>query len=225
MDTVAVLFGGLGPAIGFLLLVFLSGFNLSLIFFPRSTSLRIIDRLVYSTLLSISSGIAFVLFMDIVLDVNTPTRTISLIICVFAELALMFWGVTRWYRDRRLQDRREPQLPAEERQILKDAFDAVIEKPREIPVRLAEIPKRPVVQPGFRQKEIQKRMEFKLRVEPIRKLQREILRDMDMIHVTPDSFSRSKKNMENIRIPEKSDVRKRLADVNDEVKDLDWLYD
>jgi len=436
MDTVAVLFEGGRLAFGFLLLVFLSGFNLSLIVFPRSTSLRMIDRLVYSTLLSISSVIAFVLFMNIVLEVNTTTRTISLISCVLAELALIFWGVRRWYRDSPSKDRGGPQLPAdsqrdqrydtreinaakdrfrkdtrtrvvyhehqqsslthidhsylldageeiavqqveehklkvtdrvilqppyprtryfelvireynedglslvddlqiypvyvtrrpdrtisgagtphisgrihkktsttevqwiyshdfhifaiihaedtldqlvdrilgkldeialslksgvpasspaEERQILKDAFDAVIEKPREIPVGAVEIPKRPLIEPGVEPKlvprqviepgielqelpkravqqgvvakEIQKRMDYKLRVEPIRKLQREILRDMDMFHLTPDSFGRSRKPMENIKISEKSDVRKRLADVKEEVRDLDWLYE
>jgi hypothetical protein len=42
-----------------------------------------------------------------------------------------------------------------------------------------------------------------------------------MFGITPDSFGKSKKNRENIKIPEKMDVIKRLADVEEEVQDLD----
>src|SRR5665647_616785 len=80
MDTVAVLLDTLRIVFGFFLLLFLPGFNLSLIFFPRSSDLSIINRLVYSTVLSISSVIALVLFMDVVLGVNTTPRNITLFI-------------------------------------------------------------------------------------------------------------------------------------------------
>ena len=86
-----------------------------------------------------------------------------------------------------------------------------------------KIPKRTQIQPLTQPKEILRHPEQKLGVEPIRKLQKEIVRDMDMFHITPDSFSKSKKNIENIIIPKKSDVDKKLADVEEEVKDLDWL--
>src|SRR5665647_2054337 len=80
MDTGAAFIEVMRVVFGFLLLLFLPGFNLSLLFFPRSSDLSIIDRLVYSTVLSISSVIALVLFMDVVLGVNTTPRNITLFI-------------------------------------------------------------------------------------------------------------------------------------------------
>ena len=55
MDIVGIILDGLRIVFGFLLVLFLPGFSLSLIYFPRSKDLRIIERLVYSTVLSIGS--------------------------------------------------------------------------------------------------------------------------------------------------------------------------
>jgi len=56
-------------------------------------------------------------------------------------------------------------------------------------------------------------------------LQKEILHDLNMFGITPDSFGKSKGNIENIKIPKKMDVNKLLADVEEEMKDLSWLYE
>ena len=63
-----------------------------------------------------------------------------------------------------------------------------------------EIPKRPTVQILGDPKEIDRK-----------KLQKEILHDLNMFGITPNSFGKSKKNRENIKIPEKMDISKRLA--------------
>ena len=117
MDTVAVLLDTLRIVFGFFLLLFLPGFNLSLIFFPRSSDLSIINRLVYSTVLSISSVIALVLFMDVVLGVNTTPRNITLFICVFSEIVLLVWWCERWYLNSRLKNRLEPRLSADYQKV------------------------------------------------------------------------------------------------------------
>lgn len=77
-------------------------------------------------------------------------------------------------------------------------------------------PKRPEVRPGTEQKERDQR-----------KLQKEILRDLNLFAITPGSFKQSGKNIENITIPKKVDVDKILAELeNDEDwQDLDWLYE
>src|SRR5665647_1128680 len=113
METVELLFEGVRLAFGFLILLFLSGFNFSLIFFPRSAELSITDRLVYSALMSVSSLIAFVLFMDIVFDVDTMIRNVSLIICFFAEIVLLFWWYERWHLNSPLKDGGGPHLAAD----------------------------------------------------------------------------------------------------------------
>jgi hypothetical protein len=119
MDIVAVLIEVLRVTFGFLLLLFLPGFNLSLIFFPRWSDLNIIDRLVYSTVLSISSVIALVLFMDVVLGVNTTPRNITLFICVFSLGVLLVWWCERFYLNSRLKKRLEPQLTADYEKLQK----------------------------------------------------------------------------------------------------------
>jgi len=97
MDVVAILLDGLRAAFGFLLLLFVPGFTISLLFFPRLTDLRLIERLVYSTVLSIGSVIVIVLFMDVFLGVNTTATNITLFILAFSALALIIWLCERWY--------------------------------------------------------------------------------------------------------------------------------
>ena len=60
-----------------------------------------------------------------------------------------------------------------------------------------------------------------------RKLQKEILRDLNLFAITPGSFKQSGKNIENITIPKKADVDKILAELekDEDWQDLDWLYE
>jgi hypothetical protein len=68
-------------------------------------------------------------------------------------------------------------------------------------------------------------MENKLVVDSIRKLQKDILRDLDMFGLTPDSFRKPGKDIQNVKIPKKADVNKKLASAKEEITDLDWLYE
>ena len=87
------------------------------------------------------------------------------------------------------------------------------------------IPALPNVQPRMLSKKNLTPAENKLEVASIRKLQKNILRDLNMFDLTPDSFKRSQKNIENIRIPKKADVNKKLSEAEQEMMDLDWLYE
>jgi hypothetical protein len=191
MDTLAVIFEGLRIFFGFFLVLFLPGFTISLVYYPRSTDLSLIDRLVYSTILSVGSVMVSVLFMKFVLGENTTPRNIALFICVLCEIALCLWWCERWY------------LNSRSKNILDPRISAGIMKKLDAP----------------------KHLEFKFIVAQVRKLQKEIVRERDMFSITPDSFDTSKKNIEHIRIPQKSDVDKKLAEVEDEMHDLDWLYE
>jgi uncharacterized membrane protein len=53
MDAVAIILEGLRVVLGFLLVMFIPGFTLSLVYFPRSTDLQLMDRFIYSMILSI----------------------------------------------------------------------------------------------------------------------------------------------------------------------------
>jgi hypothetical protein len=68
-------------------------------------------------------------------------------------------------------------------------------------------------------------VENKLEVASIRKLQQNILRDLNMYDLTPDSFKRSQKIIDKIQIPKKADVNKKLSEAEEEMMDLEWLYE
>jgi len=105
MDPIAVILDGLRAVFGFLLLLFVPGFIISLLFFPRLTDLRLLERLVYSTVLSIGSVIVLVLFMDVFLGINTRPLNIFLVLGVFSVLMLIIWICEIWYLQSKVKAR------------------------------------------------------------------------------------------------------------------------
>jgi hypothetical protein len=91
MDFIGFIFEVLRVIFGFLLVLFLPGFCLSLLYYPRATDLSFLERLVYSAVLSIGSVMVLVLFMEFILGVNTTPRNIALFICVLSFLCLLVW--------------------------------------------------------------------------------------------------------------------------------------
>jgi hypothetical protein len=84
---------------------------------------------------------------------------------------------------------------------------------------------RPEVQPRILSKKNMSPVENKLEVASIRKLQKTILRDLNMFDLNPDSFKRTQRNIEHIQIPKKADVNKKLSEAEEEMMDLNWLYE
>jgi hypothetical protein len=118
MDTAAFLYESVRVVFSFLLLLFIPGFALSLVIFPRLTDLSIIDRLVYSTVLSISSCIAAVVFIDIVPGLDVTLETFTLVISVFSLLLFLFWSAERYYLNSRLK-KLEPEISKDNRDLQK----------------------------------------------------------------------------------------------------------
>jgi hypothetical protein len=87
------------------------------------------------------------------------------------------------------------------------------------------IPMRPEVQPRILAKKNMTSVENKIEVASIRKLQKNILRDLNMFDLNPDSFKRSQKIIDKIQIPKKADVNKKLSEAEEEMLDLNWLYE
>jgi hypothetical protein len=101
----------------------------------------------------------------------------------------------------------------EETEKLKDEFDVVLEKPRKIPT--ATVPTAP-------------HPETSVFTQPIesdrRKLQADIVRDLNVHALTPEKFRKPDKMLKKIEIPEKIDKEKLKASLED-LKDDDWLYE
>ena len=86
-------------------------------------------------------------------------------------------------------------------------------------------PMRPEGQPRILSKKNMSPVENKIEVASIRKLQKNILRDLNMYDLNPDSFKRSQKIIDKIQIPKKADVNKKLSEAEEEMLDLNWLYE
>jgi hypothetical protein len=92
-------------------------------------------------------------------------------------------------------------------------------------VTLETIPTRLEGQPRILSKKNMSPVENKIEVASIRKLQKNILRDLNMYDLNPDSFKRSQKIIDKIQIPKKADVNKKLSEAEEEMLDLNWLYE
>jgi uncharacterized membrane protein len=97
MDFIAVNLMGIQIILGFFLLLFVPGFAISLVYYPRPTDIGLIERLVYSMVLSIGSVIVLVLFMDVILGMNMTPRNISIIIIGFSFFAFIVWQCEKKY--------------------------------------------------------------------------------------------------------------------------------
>jgi hypothetical protein len=101
----------------------------------------------------------------------------------------------------------------ESQRMRREAFDAVIESHNGITINKTAILKHP---------------EFQLVAElgdgDRKKMQDEILRDLVALGATLDTFGGSNKIIAKIEIPEKTDINKQLAHI-EELQDLGWLFE
>jgi uncharacterized membrane protein len=95
-DVITFLFGLSRAIFGFILILFIPGFLLSLVFFPRLSNITLIERFVYSVVMSIGSVITYVLFMDIVLGINTTPINIVIVLSGFCLVLTIIWIIRRF---------------------------------------------------------------------------------------------------------------------------------
>ena len=96
MDIVAFIFWGVEVILGFTLMLFIPGFLLSLVFFPKISDIQLMERLAYSTVLSIGSVLFCVLFMDLVLGIYTTQKNILIVLFGFSLLLILLWLIRRF---------------------------------------------------------------------------------------------------------------------------------
>lgn len=76
---------------GFLLVMFIPGFAISFVFFPRITDVPPLTRLVLSCVISIGSTLGAILFLDIFLGVNATAVNCAVAILCLSALAVLIW--------------------------------------------------------------------------------------------------------------------------------------
>jgi len=83
--------GTMRIAAGLIFLLFIPGFVLSWVFYPKKDSVAFIERLAYSFVLSIASTVLAVLFLDMGLGIDTSPRNIVLVILCLICLSAILW--------------------------------------------------------------------------------------------------------------------------------------
>lgn len=116
----------------------------------------------------------------------------------------------------------------EETQKLKDEFEVVLEKPRKEPLpESRREPRKAPSTPTIREEPV-KYGTYKAYAKPVdsdrREIQAEIVRNLKVHHVTPETFRKSDRMILDIKIPETIGVDKILASIR-ELEDEDWLYE
>jgi hypothetical protein len=217
MDIVTIILEGLRVILGFLLLLFIPGFAITLVYFPRLSDIGIVERLVYSTVLSIGSVIVLILFMDVFLGINTKPLNIFLVIVAFSCFAFVVWLCECWYLNRKAKNLPASRLSVYFRNLQRSGsrkISAILGRfglNIRTTVRPVATTKRPEIPTSVEPKEVDQS-----------EIHQEILRDLDTVAITPDSFGSSKEGIEHITIPKKSDVNKKLAEVKEEDQDGEW---
>ena len=97
MDIPTALLSGIRVIFGFLLVLLIPGFLITLVYFPRLSDLHIVERLVYAAILSIGSVIVCVLFMDVVLGIDTTPVNVVLVISIFCLGLAILWLIRRLF--------------------------------------------------------------------------------------------------------------------------------
>jgi uncharacterized membrane protein len=99
-DIITTLLGFFRVIFGFLLVLFIPGCAISFVFYPRIADISRITRIVLSCVISIGSTLCAILFLDIVLGVDTTPVNSTLIILFISVLACILWGVRRIFSSR-----------------------------------------------------------------------------------------------------------------------------
>jgi uncharacterized membrane protein len=94
-DIITTLLGFFRVIFGFLLVLFIPGCAISFVFYPRIADISPITRIVLSCVISIGSTLCAILFLDIVLGIDTTPVNSTIIILSISALACIIWGIRR----------------------------------------------------------------------------------------------------------------------------------
>jgi len=93
IDIIGILLGFFRALIGFLFLLFIPGFAISFALYPRLPDVSVLTRLALSFVVSIGTVIAAVLFLDLIMGIDTTPLSVFLVTLGITVLALTIWGI------------------------------------------------------------------------------------------------------------------------------------
>jgi hypothetical protein len=91
MDSVTAFLEGLKIFVGSLILIFVPGLAITLVFYPRFTDMKPLERLAGATILGMGLVVASILFMDNVLGADSTFENIALGLGLFSTILFIVW--------------------------------------------------------------------------------------------------------------------------------------
>jgi uncharacterized membrane protein len=101
IDIIGILVGFFRAVFGFLFLLFIPGFAISFALYPRLPDISILTRFALSFVVSIGAVMASVLFLDLVLGIDTTPFSSFLVALVISVAATVIWGIELFVLSRR----------------------------------------------------------------------------------------------------------------------------
>jgi len=90
-DILALIIASFRLMTGLALLLFVPGFAIMLVFYPKHGDIPLFERVALSGILSIGSAVGVFLFLDLVLGIDTTAGNGFLSLSVITVLALVIW--------------------------------------------------------------------------------------------------------------------------------------
>lgn len=106
IDVIGFVIESVRMVAGFALLLFIPGFAVVLIFYPKSGDIPVFERVALSGILSIGTAIGGLLFLDLLLGIDTTPQNSFLALSAITVVALVIWRVELFFAERR--ERRIP---------------------------------------------------------------------------------------------------------------------
>jgi uncharacterized membrane protein len=92
-DFIILIVGLARIFLGLALLLFIPGFAISLIFYPGLSEIPLIERLVFSSIASIGTAMIAIIFMDVVLGVETRVVLSVFFLVLITATCLCLWRI------------------------------------------------------------------------------------------------------------------------------------
>ena len=101
IDIIGFMIESVRMVTAFALLLFIPGFALMLIFYPKPNDVPVFERVALSGILSIGTAIGGLLILDLFLGIDTTTENSFLALSAITVVALTIWRVELFLIERR----------------------------------------------------------------------------------------------------------------------------
>jgi len=101
IDIIGFMIESVRMVTAFALLLFIPGFALMLIFYPKPNDIPVFERVALSGILSIGTAIGGLLILDLFLGIDTTTENSFLALSAITVVALTIWRVELFLIERR----------------------------------------------------------------------------------------------------------------------------